>query len=145
MVRVICVVQVQRETLQRAKPFHRVHGYDDNHPNHPQTAAREISPWMHTVASIWFENWGVVGPGLKTRRLRVLKVQQKEECSTGFRAKSPKNLFNIHKSVYFCKVTTLESVLISYFFTLQDIIEFHGDPTTPTLKSPPGLMPMDAY
>jgi len=44
-------------------------------------------------------------------------------------------LFNINKSVYFCKVSSLESVLISYFLTLQDMIIFHKDPTTPTPKS----------
>jgi len=40
------------------------------------------------VASIWFENWGVVGPHLKTWGLRVLKVQQKKMHSTGFRVSS---------------------------------------------------------
>jgi len=61
---------------------------------------------------------GVVGLGLKTVGRIILKVQQKEAHSTGFRASSPELLFNIHKSEYFCKVTTLESVLISYFCTL---------------------------
>src|SRR6218665_3907836 len=53
--------------------------------------------------------------------------------STGFRASSQENfyLINIHRSVYVCKVTTLESVLILYFFTLYDIMIFPGEPTTP--------------
>src|SRR6218665_104615 len=45
-------------------------------------------------------------------------------------------LFYIHKSVGFSKVNTFEMVLMSYFFTLYDIIIFQGDPTTPP-KTPP--------
>jgi len=57
-----------------------------------------------TEASIWLENWGVVGPKSSTAQ------------DLGYHPL--KFVFNIHKSVYFCKVTTLEIVLISYFFTL---------------------------
>src|SRR6218665_3833923 len=38
--------------------------------------------------------------------------------------------FYIHKSLCFWKVTTLGSVLISNSCTLQDIIIFHGHPTS---------------
>jgi len=75
-------------------------------------------------------------------------VQQKEVRSTGFRVSSPEFfLFNIHKSVYFCKVTTLESGLISYFFTLKNIIIWrpHDHPTPVSgvaTPSPSGLTPM---
>src|SRR6218665_71081 len=37
-------------------------------------------------ASIWFENWGLVGPGLKTGRPWLVKVQQTKACSTALRA-----------------------------------------------------------
>ena len=33
--------------------------------------------------------------------------------------------------MYFSKITTLVSVLMSYFFTWKDMIIFHGDPTNP--------------
>src|SRR6218665_2487195 len=69
-----------------------------------------------------------------------------EAHSTLLRVSSPEFLFNIHKSFHFCKV---ESVLMSYSCTLQDIIIFHGNPTTPIPKSgvailptSPGLMPV---
>jgi len=42
-----------------------------------------------SAASIWFENRGVVCPGLKTGGSRVLKVQQKKVCSTGVWVSSP--------------------------------------------------------
>ena len=58
---------------------------------------------------------GVVGPGLKTRRSLVLKVQQTEARSTGLRVSYQEFLFNTHKSCYFWNVTTLESILLSYF------------------------------
>jgi len=86
---------------------------------------------LYPAVSIWFENWGVMGPGLKTGGSWVLKVQQTEARSTGLRVSSLEFVLNIHKSFYFWKVTTLESVFISYSRTLYDIIIFHGDPTIP--------------
>jgi len=53
------------------------------------------------AASIWFENWGVVSPGLKTGGPWVLKVQQKEArtCSTGFRVSFPEFLIYTNRSI----------------------------------------------
>ena len=72
----------------------------------------------------------------KVRVSWVLNVQQTEEHSTELRVWSPKILFKYtHTSFYFWKVITLESVLISYSCTLQDIIIFHGGPTTHPLPN----------
>ena len=51
-----------------------------------------------SVASTWFENWVIVGPGLKTREWSwVLKVRQTEARSTWLsRVSSPEFIFNIH-------------------------------------------------
>jgi len=57
-----------------------------------------------SAASIWLENWRIVGPGLKTDGVVDswnLEVKQKETRSTGFMVSSPDFVFNIHKSFYF--------------------------------------------
>ena len=58
-------------------------------------------------------------------------------------------LFHYAVIIIFLKSHHLESVLISYSCTLQNIIIFHGDPTTPTPKSrcrdSPGLTHMATY
>ena len=80
-----------------------------------------------------FENWGSW----------VLKVQQTVAGITGFRVSSPEYLCR-----YFWKVITLESVLVSYFYTLEHIIIFHGDPKTLIPKSwdrDPQFLRIDAY
>jgi len=65
------------------------------------------------IRGSWVRVWklGVVG-------MWVLNVQQTEARSTELSVSSPEFLFNIHKSLYFWKVTTLESVLISNSCTL---------------------------
>src|SRR6218665_1669793 len=73
-----------------------------------------------------------MSPALKTERAWVLKVQENEARSTEFKVSSPEFV-----SVYFCKVTTLESVLLSYFSASQDIIVFHVDHATPSLPIHP--------
>jgi len=69
-----------------------------------------------------FENWGGSW---------VLKIQQTESRSRGVGLWSPEFLFKIHNSLYFWKIITLESVLISYSCTLLDIMIFNGDQSTP--------------
>ena len=69
-------------------------------------------------ASIWFENWEVMGPGLKTGVSWFLKVQHTEARSTGLKVSSLDFLFNIQKSFYFWIVTTLKNVFISHSGTL---------------------------
>jgi len=96
---------------------------------------------------------GVLGPGFETvEGSWVLKVQQPQARSTGFKVSSTEFYFIMHKPFYFWKVTTLESLFISYSCTLWDTIIFHGDPTTLTISlpqnleghgpNPPGLTPM---
>ena len=113
-----------------------------------QTIGRHIKS-KNSAASIcgvnmlWNGGGKCRGSGFKNVGSWVLKVQQTEVRGTGFRVSSPEFLFNIHKSLYFWKVTTLESVLISYFCTVYNIMIFHGHPTTPHHTYPKVWTPHD--
>src|SRR6218665_3569915 len=74
---------------------------------------------------------GVVGPGLKIVGSWVLKIHQKEVRNTGYRISPSKFFIFMYANLSIHANSPLfESVLISYLFILQDIIIFHGDPTT---------------
>ena len=48
----------------------------------------------------------------------------------------------VYKSVYFCKVTNLDSFLMSYIFTLNNLILFREHPTTHTTPPTAHLWPL---
>ena len=55
---------------------------------HQLFCSTAVAMLLDSGASIWFENWGVVGPGLKTGGLLVLRTHQMEAHSTGLRVSS---------------------------------------------------------
>src|SRR6218665_2730662 len=79
----------------------------------PERAAFEASALGGTSARY---ATGIVGPGIKSRGRESYRPKLNRR-STGLTVLSPEFVFNTHKSVYFRKVTTLESVFI-YFCTL---------------------------
>ena len=92
---------------------------------------------MQAAASFLSDTWGSWFT-FKIWGSWVLKVQQSEARSTGFREPSPELLLNIHKSFLFMKC-----IFIAYSCTLWDIIIFRGDPKSGNSRSP--IPRIDAY